>query len=402
MSSTTDRLGKNPRILVVAPFTHQNGHFVTFPRDIACALAAMGCEVTLLHARPFRTELDWYGAALKRICLLDSLKTSPRWWQELWARLASRPSNQCLAWIIWQLRPGDYDLVLWTDFQAQVNVWPLTITRLFRLYRFKTVFFEHHPPDEKSKLQNLLPRAIRPDSFRLSGLKMFVFSKTLVSQWKNQIGGGGIVNYVPWGVWPKPLSNSQRHEARKNLGIADVTRVLLVFGVQAVKRKHLDTLAQAAAGLTLDKPLLLLFVGATLGQEPHPFSTWQAPGIEARIEDGFVPEDRVELYFAATDMVWVNYRDFSGTSGALLQAMGFGRLVVASKDGEIGSLCREYNLGKIVTSHSTDDLRSLLHEFVAMPREQQLEWEQTVALVAQKYSWSNVMHQMLSSLGYTF
>ena len=391
---------RHPRILVVAPFTHQNGHFVTFPRDIACALAGLGYEVTLLHTRPFRTELDWLGASLRRICLRDGVDSSPWWWKEAWARLANRPSNQCLAWMIWKLRPGDYDLVLWTDFQAQGNLWPLTMARILRLYRFRTAFIEHHPPDECHKLAKLLPETLRPDRVRIFGLPMFVFSKNLHVLWEERLKSPGIVNYVPWGVWPNPLTERHRARARQVLGISEHARVLLVFGVQAVKRKHIDTLLQALAGFPPTKPLLLLFVGAILGREAHPFSGWQSPGAEARIEAGFISEERVELYFAATDAVWTNYRNFPGASGALLQAMGFGRLALSSNEGEIGALCREYNLGPLVASSSATHLRDALDQFVTLPKAHQLEWENQIASTAQRYAWPQTARQVMSHLGF--
>lgn len=235
------------RILVVAPFTHQNGHFVTFPRDISCALRDIGYEVTLLHARPFRTELDWRGNGIERICLRDHLESAPRWWKEIWMRLANSPSSQCLAWIIWQVRPQKYDLILWTDFQAQPNVWPLRIASFLRLYRFKTAIVEHHPPDEQGKLSALLPRALGTDRIRLSGLTMVVFSKYLLDQWEARLGTGNNLACVPWGVWPQPVSETRRTLARQTFGIDDQVRVLLVFGVQAVRRKHIDTLLEVAA-----------------------------------------------------------------------------------------------------------------------------------------------------------
>ena len=397
---TSPKTPVRPRILIVAPFTHQNGHFVIFPRDISCALRAVGYEVTLLHTRPFRTELDWMGTDIERVCLRDLLEGSPWWWKEAWARLASFPSAQCLAWMIWRLRPREYDLVLWTDFQAQANLWPLTIARLLHLYRFKTAFFEHHPPDEQGTLSTIPPRKLRTDRVRLSRLTMFVFSKHLRDQWEERLGSRSNVVYVPWGVWPRPVSEENRSNARQALGINEQARVLLVFGVQAVKRKHIDTLLEAAASLVPQKPLLLLFVGASIGQEPHPFSGWRGDGIEARIEEGFIPEDRVEEYFSAADAVWANYRDFPGASGALLQAMGFGRLSISSSDGEIGFLCREHNLGPIVASPSTKHLREALEQFVAMPIEQQRTWEREVAAAAAHYAWPRIAQQLMSRLGY--
>ena len=387
-----------PRILVVAPFTHQNGHFVVFPRDLSCALQAAGCEVTLLHARPFRTELDWRGSDVRRICLRDRLEGAPWWWKEIWARLAGLPSAQCLAWIIWQVRPRHYDLVLWTDFQAQRNLWPLTVARALRLYRWKTAFFEHHPPDERGGCIARLP--LDPDRIRLAGLTMFVFSKQLREQWAGRLGRRAALGYVPWGVWPEVLSDVNRRQARRRLDIDQEARVLLVFGVQAVRRKHIDTLHQAAASLAPSKPLLLLFVGAAVGHEPHPFSGWRHDGLDVRIDNGFIPEEQVRDYFACADAVWANYRDFPGASGALLQAMGFGRIAIASGDGEIGALCRENDLGLTVASAGSESLGHALEQFAAMPAERQLAWERDVAAKAARYAWPRVALQLMAQLGF--
>jgi glycosyltransferase involved in cell wall biosynthesis len=189
--------------------------------------------------------------------------------------------------------------------------------------------------------------------------------------------------------------------ARQALGISGDARVLLVFGVQAVKRKHIDTLLQATTGFTPKNKLLLLFVGASLGHEPHPFSGWQGTEVEVRIEEGFISEERVELYFAAADAVWANYRDFPGASGALLQAMGFGRLALSSNEGEIGSLCRTHNLGPLVASSSVAHLRVALDQFVALSKVSQAEWEMQIATTAKRYAWPQTARQILSRLGFS-
>ncbi len=388
------------RILVVAPFTHQNGHFVTFPRDIACALRANGHEIVLLHTRAFRTELDWQGADLQRICLRDRLDRSPWWWKEIWSRLAGFPSALCLAWIIWQVRTPAYDLVLWTDFQAQRNVWPMTLARLLGLYRLRTAFFEHHPPDDPGRIGSLLPKRLGLDRMRIAGSTMFVFSKDLREQWTRRLGTGHGLHYLPWGVWPQAASETQRADARRALGIDAHSRVLLVFGVQAVRRKHLDTLREVLSMLAPEKPMTLLFAGASLEQERHPFAGWQREGIEARIVDGFIPEHQVAAYFAAADAVWANYRTFPGASGVLLQAMGFGRLSIASSEGEIGILCRQHNLGLMVDPPGISGLRSALEAFVALPADRQQAWERDIAATASHYAWPNVAAQVISELGF--
>ena len=388
-----------PRVLIVAPFTHQNGHFVTMPRDLACALALTGVAVTLLHPRPFRTQLDWQGVSVTRLCLREQLDQAPRWWQELWVRLANSPVNQCLAWMIWKLRIQDYDLVLWTDLQAQSNIWPLRVARMLGLYRHRTVFIEHHPPDEYDGWKKSLATRLKLHQLRVGDLLMFVLSRTLRDQWQLCLGDHGHVKYVPHGVWPRTLPHSSRIRDREAMGISTNARVLLVFGVQAVKRKHLETLLQAVSGFVPDKPLLLIFAGATLGKEPHPFSDWQETGVGVRIDNSFISEAQVELYFSIADAVWANYRDFPGASGVLLQAMGFGRLSISSPEGEIGTLTREYQLGLLLESNRVDHLRNTLNTFVTLSCERQLAWERDIAGMAQRFTWPETARKIMAEVG---
>lgn len=388
---------RSPRVLVVAPFTHQNGHFVTLPRDLACALAITGATVTLLHPRPFRTELDWMGASVSRICLRDQLDKAPRWWQELWARLANSPVNQCLAWMIWKLRPKDYDLVLWTDFQEQSNIWPLQLARILGLYRYRTAFIEHFAPDQ---LTGWASACVKLNRLWVTGLPMLVFSRTLHDQWRAWLGGQANVKYVPHGLWPSPLHESRRAQVREAMNIAPQARVLLVFGVQAVKRKHLDTLLHVLQGFVPENPLILIFAGKTLGNEPHPFTGWQGRNVGVRIDNRFISEAEVESYFLIADAVWANYRDFPGASGVLFHAMAFGRLLISSSEGEIGTLTREYQLGFLLESSRAEDLRNTLNDFINMSPLEQREREAEIAASAQRFSWCATAQQIMAGLGF--
>lgn len=385
-----------PRVLVVAPFTHQNGHFVTFPRDVACGLTAAGCEVTLLHARPFRTELDWFGHDIRRICLKDGVEAAPRLWREIWHRLADYPSTQCLAWLIWKVRHADHDLVLWTDFQAQVNVWPLQLARWLGLYRGRTVFFEHHPPFQvPAPAWGWLPN---PERLRLFGLTMAVASQALEQRWRARVGAGPRIAYQPYGVWPAHAKDLDRQRARSRLGIAPGACVLLVFGVQASRRKHLDTLRRALNGHVPVKPLVLLFTGKCLDPDPHPFAGWSAPGIDVRIDDDFVIEPEVTNQFAAADVVWALYRDFPGASGILLQSMGFGRIAITTDFGEMGALCRVHGLGFVVPDPSELTVREVLTRAAELSSTAQCEWEGKIHAVAERYSWPVVMRRLMVNL----
>lgn len=392
---------KSARILVVAPFTHQQGHYVTFPIALSHALAASGHMVTLLHARPFRADLTDADRGIDRICLSEQLSTSPIWWREVWHRLAGRPSNQCLAWIIWKTKPCDHDLVLWTDLQAHGNIWPFVFARLFHVYRHRSAFVKHHrPPKLGGNVARYLRRMIPFDRVRLAGLKMIVFSEALKDEWEKYTGRTNTVTYVPWGVWPTPSSHGDRLVARDELGIDEGARVILIFGVQAVHRKNLDTLAKALEHFAPRNTFYFLFIGMAAKDEPHPFSAWRSQDkkVKVVIENDFVEESKVRKYFAVADRVWANYRDFPGASGVLLQAMGYGRLVIASNQGEIASLCRHHNLGQTVRPGDPSDLRALLSEIDDMPHHEQLEWEKSIISTANAYAWPRIADQLLEKL----
>ncbi len=303
-----------------------------------------------------------------------------------------------MAWIMWRIKPDEFDFVIWTDFQAQSNLWPMAFFRLVRLYKFKLVFIEHHPPECHGDWPLHHKMNLLADRVRLFKSRMFVFSKDLQALWSARLGGIKNVKYVPWGVWPKMQSDQLRINSRKDLGVAEHVRMLLVFGVQAVKRKHIDTLSDALRDFVPAVPLLIVFAGALNEKEIHPFSNWKNPRIDVMFENGFVTESRANQYFAAADAVWANYRNFPGASGVLLQAIGYGRLSLSSSEGEIGMLSKEHNLGPVVDSPSVADLRNAVDRFVMMPKDKQRAWEPEVSLTSERYAWPEIAKQLIAEL----
>jgi glycosyltransferase involved in cell wall biosynthesis len=289
--------------------------------------------------------------------------------------------------------------VLWTDFQSQTNVWPLAILRRLRLYRFRTAFFEHHPPfDEAQEPRQGLLRWLDPERLRLGGLTMILLSQAHRDVWRTRLGPGPRLECLPYGVWPSALTEANRAAARLALGISAEARVLLVFGVQAVKRKHLDTLHAALSGLAPSRPLVVLFTGRSVGDETHPFAGWQNTHVDVRLDGRFVSDAQAASNFAAADAVWTHYRAFPGASGVLLQCMGFGRIAIAAGDGEIGEMCQAHGLGLVVAEPTPASIASTLTTLVEMPAARQTAWETDIAATAQRYAWPGLMRRLMAQL----
>jgi glycosyltransferase involved in cell wall biosynthesis len=120
--------------------------------------------------------------------------------------------------------------------------------------------------------------------------------------------------------------------ARKQLGLPVAGSVLLFFGI--VRRyKGLSVLLQAMAqpALSTVQPLLVV-AGEFWEDKSHYLEQAQALGLsgQLRIEDRYIPNEEVPLFFSAADLLVAPYT--GGTqSGAVKMAMGFGLPAVMSQ-----------------------------------------------------------------------
>lgn len=328
-----------PRILVVGPFMHRQGHFAIFTSDLASGFSICGADVTLLY--PFEAAVPPVTSGKFQTIFLEREKEKFNRLMTLsWNLLNNRPIMLCLTWLIFQVRRNAFDLVYWTDFEPdnQQSSWPLSLAALLGLYRFRTAFTEHHNFNwSKHRWQRLF----RLDRIRLRQIEMFVHSRKLLEWIRLNMKWRKKGHFIPWGLWPDSSSEEERNAARAEFGIASDARVLLVFGVQAIRRKEIDTLADALRTLQLDKPLVVLFAGKRINDEPHPFEDPELVGkanLVVRHHEAFIPNESVKAFFAAADAVWAYYGSFIGASGVLAQSIAFGRLPICATTSESGDL----------------------------------------------------------------
>jgi len=386
------------RVMVVSPYVHGIGHYPIFARDLSVGFARSGAKVSLLYPRPMAAELDFFGEAVSRTCLSEQLSELPAWLKPFWAGL--QPQHQCLLWLILKVPAENWDLIYWTDFDSgnQRKLWPVALARMVGLYPHRTGFTEHYSFQWRSPLSRRMHRYLSLDRRRVGDFDMVVHSQDLLAQIRRIMAVEDLGRYVPWGLWPIPASDADRVKARAALGLAADTRVLLVFGWQAVHRKNIDALALAAGKFQTGANLTLLFVGKHKDSEPHPFkdASWH---VDVRFDQDFVTEERTRQYFEACDAVWANYRGFLGASGVLQQSMSHGRMVLSQASGEIGELSRRHDLGLIVPSESADDLKAVLDRFIGLSVEEQARYEANARQAADRYEWSMIGRAILEKHG---
>ena len=136
-------------------------------------------------------------------------------------------------------------------------------------------------------------------------------------------------NYV--GAYPDDVSRAQ---ARAEFGLgADE----LCFGFVGQIRPYKGVLELIEAFETLqgqtEQPLRLLIAGAPLDEASGQTIAQRVAGNAAiRFDGGFVPDDRLQFYLRAADVVVFPYRDIL-TSGAVLLAMSYERACLAPRRG---------------------------------------------------------------------
>lgn len=393
-------IASSRKILVVAPFMHRLGHFSVFPLELASGFSLNGTSVAVLHPFPAKAA-SHKATAIPSLCLANRADTFTGLMKWLWQRCSDSPILLCLAWLTLHVRPGTYDLVYWSDFKPdnQQSMWPLGLASLLGLYRHRTAFTEHH---NFSWNKHRWQRLFRLDRIRLRHIEMFVHSNKLLEWIRLNMNWPTVGHYVAHGLWPTPVSNEERGIARRNLGIAPDARVLLVFGLQAVRRKEIDTLAAALETLTLDRPLVVVFAGMRTRDEAHPFdapSLRGKPNLTVHRHESFIADDEVHAHFAAADAVWAYYGSFIGASGVLTQAIAYCRLSICSNAGESGDLARQYGIGLLPPTDDAVGVAQVLQRFMTLSADEQAGFEAAACAAASELAWPNATRKILD---YTF
>ena len=199
------------------------------------------------------------------------------------------------------------------------------------------------------------------------------------------------VSVIPHGIM-MPLHHSVgRSEARRRQNLPEKRRIILFFG-SIRPNKGLDVLLEALNYIRSRVPEVLLIVA---GAVPRGMNFQKYSDIiqklnlseNVRTEINFIPDEDVDSFMAASDLVVLPYTKFEAQSGVLLRAYAHEKPVVVSDVGAMGELVSSDKVGLVV---EPGDLKALAQAVInVLDNSGDFQSHYTKQL-EEKYSWQNI------------
>lgn len=221
-------------------------------------------------------------------------------------------------WRIWHYKPDAIILQWWTTFWAPV--W-FTIGVLNRLWLRKPLFYICH---------NVLPHETRRWDTLLTKVVLCWGSNFIVQSPQEKHRLLSLLPHAQVNIIPHPVYDMFAHqkiakeEARKRLGLPTDVPILLFFGIVREYKGLRDILAAIPEIRKQLGKVMLLIAGEFWDNKQHYLEIISQTGIEDSvvIEDRYIPNEEIGLYFSAADALIVPYRQLTG-SGVVQLARGF-------------------------------------------------------------------------------
>lgn len=159
-------------------------------------------------------------------------------------------------------------------------------------------------------------------------------------------------------------SSLQKQEARKMLGIPGDKRVILCFGFIRKNRGY-EYLTEAAAGM---RDTVVVVAGKVMDRDLYrELVKHQETMGNLMVHAGWVPDDEVQVYFSASDVVVLPYTDIT-TSGVIPLSYAMARPVVTTRIGGIQDVVNE-RTGILVPPRDAGALKEAIERIFAMDYE---------------------------------
>lgn len=275
-------------------------------------------------------------------------------------------------------------------------------TLLMLYYRFlgkKIVFTAHNVNAAKRDCSDsLVNRLSLRFQYRMSD-HIFVHTEAMKSELVSQFGvTARNVSVIPFGinnVFPRSQTTTQ--EAKKRLSVDTSEKTLLFFG-RIAPYKGLEYLVDAIAQIAGRMGNLRLIIAGSIERgDPSYWETVQREiartGIREHVIERieFIPDERVELYFKAADVLVLPYADIF-QSGLPFLAYSFGLPIIATDVGSMREVIIEGKTGFVCRAKDPSDLARKIETYYAsdLYRNLAARRQEIQNFANENFSWAKV------------
>ena len=185
------------------------------------------------------------------------------------------------------------------------------------------------------------------------------------------------------------IQNMDKATARKKIGLFEEQKVLLFFGFVR-EYKGLKYLLRAIPQVLQQmQNVKLLVVGDFDGDKDQYIDIVEKNKIREVVDiyDGYIPDQEVEKFFAACDLVVLPYE--SATQSGIIQiAYGFEKPVIATAVGGLPEVVEDGKTGYIVPPKDSSEIANAICRFFLEKKEE--EFAKEIKKEAYKYSWDRM------------
>ena len=246
---------------------------------------------------------------------------------------------------------------------------------------------------------NIIPHEHRPGDRLLTNYFMKRIDGLIAMSQSVLKDGNSFRKNLPQGFCPHPIFDNYGEKlpfelAKQKLKLDPNIRYLLFFGFIR-DYKGLDLLINAFADGRLRKFPVKLLVAGEYYSSPEPYlSLIKEKKLENFIEmrTDFIPDDQVNLYFSAADMVVQPYKSAT-QSGVTQIGYHFNKSMLVTNVGGLSEIIPDGKIGYVVEPNSLEIANALV-DFYENDRID--EFEANIIEEKKKFSWSNMANTFLS------
>lgn len=338
---SSKRLGSKDTLTVTLVDPMERGHHVEYASILARELANCGVRVDLVGSDKFVRQVASH-AQVQNIHVA-SYKPGKGLRAELGKRRFLRDASLFAS-------KSESDILHLLFLDRFLFAAARTITGLGRTRFTATLHWAYFSGAFPQRLQNrpvrMFERRLMADVMRV-GSRVIVHSKRIVEILSSETGTSGF-DVVPYPVTVTPQESPDKRTARQTLGLPTDAKLLLAFGGTRYD-KGADIAVRALA--TLPPEFHLLIAGQPIHFDEESLRALASEhNVQSRVHLHlrFVPNEEIDFYFSAADVVITPYRNtFAGQSGPLVLGASKGVPIVSANILVLAETVASYNLGTL-------------------------------------------------------